>query len=460
MRNWNRNRVGCREGRRGYAGVAAVVLAGLILAVAHLPAQTPEGGFYLNSPLKFSLGREQKTLVGGGTNTSNFALLEQSFSWTRLSPRTELIFNYTPEFEIFAENRRFNSWNHLGGVRLSHRVTPRLKIEGGDNFLSTSDPARRMGGGIFLLPRSRYTENSLYFNTDYLLSPTTSVFGRVDNTIAKYDMPPSDLQNGFFDQMGLSFTGGISRQLNHQTKLTGSYSLLRTYPLIDSDGDTPKPTYHHVGGGVKFTLNPTTLLEFNSGWIYGSGGNSWTISASAEKQVRTVWFGAGYSRHLAFFGGPRLVMGDPLSDATFARGLMPNALYQSFSVRMRGRLTQRLGTDLEGYLTRSNRPETNREGLFVLDRKIRGYSARARFDFLVTERVGLFAQGEYYDQNHNEFLRIPVHRNRASVGIEIHLTSSPNPIVYHRDRTRQAQEEEEQRRQTGQIGTNNEGRKQ
>ncbi len=457
MRIRNADCVACWAGWRRYVGYAAAVV--MALAVVPAPAQipSPEGGFYLNSPLKFSWGREQKTLAEGGTLTSNFALLEQSFSWTRLSPRTELILNYAPEFEIFAENRRFNAWNHLGGVRLMHRLTPRLKIEGGDNFVSTSDPTRRLGGGVFLLPRSRYTENSAYFNADYLLSPTTSVFGRFDNTIAKYDMPPSDLEKGFFNQMGLSWAGGLSHQLNRQMKLVGSYSLLRTYPLISGRGNVPKPTYHHVDGGLKLTLNPTLLFGFNSGWLYGSGGHSWTLSTSLEKQVRTVWLGVGYSRHLAFYGGPRMVLGDPLSDAPFARGLMPDALYQSLSFRMSGRLTQRLGSEIEGYLTRSNRPETDRNGVFVLDRKIRGYSARVRLDFLLTERIGLFAQGEYYDQNHNEFLRIPVHRRRASVGIELHLSSSPNPIAYQRDRTRQEEEEEESL--AAGIGTTTKGRK-
>ncbi len=192
---------------------AADLLACLLLLPAAMPAQAPStSGLYFSSPLRLSGGHETKSQgIQGG---SPFLLLDQSFSFIRLAPRTEFSATYQPEFELFAEGQGMNAWNHAGGFRVAHRLTPRLKLEVGDAFVSTSDPSRRSSGAsVFLLPRSRYNENSAYLNLDYGLSSQTSLSFRFDNTIATYNLPQGTTAEGLFNQMGNSWLAGISHRI-------------------------------------------------------------------------------------------------------------------------------------------------------------------------------------------------------------------------------------------------------
>ncbi len=169
------------------------------------------------------------------------------------------------------------------------------------------------------------------------------------------------------------------------------------------------------------------MFEVSSGLIRGAG-TSFLFSGQVERRLGTLWLGTGYSRHLSFYGGPRPVGGLPIVDRPFASGLLPTALYEVVSARLRGPLTSRIGAELETYFSRSSRRELN----------IRSVSGRLRLDYKLNGRMVAFAAAEHYHQNLNEFLQIPVARRRYSAGIEVILSPAPDPIVAYRSRDSQA----------------------
>lgn len=430
--------------------IAFALLA--LAAVAAAQAPNPAGGFFLTSPLRLTAGKEHKKLVGlGGDSISDFLLLEQQFSIIKLAPRSEFAINYTPEFEIYSENRRFNSWNHFGGVRLVHLINPRLKLEIGDTFVSTGDPSRRFGGSVFLLPRSRYTENAAFVSFDYRYSPLTTLTFRTDNTFSKYRIPEGFIdpeRAGLLDQMGTAFTAGATRQVTLRGKLTGKYSYLLTRPIGENVA-AGGANYHQVGGSYKYTIGESLTADVGAGVILGTG-TQWLLSGQIEKQIRTLYLSAGYSRQLAFYPTPQPVGGLPLVETPTAKGLLPNALYDIVSFGVRGKLTRRFGTQADVNLSRSNQVLENALG--VSD-GMRSVSGRLRLDYALLDRLIVFAMGEYYDQNLSEMLRVPVNRKRYSVGLDIVLSPAPNPIVFHRRRQGSDRDEDDAEI----FGTNSKG---
>jgi hypothetical protein len=85
------------------------------------------------------------------------------------------------------------------------------------------------------------------------------------------------------------------------------------------------------------------------------------------------------------------------------------------SLRVRGKLTNRVGVDFNGQRGRAS----------FGDRGIRSLIAQSRLDYKVSERLIVFARAEYYGQNVSQFSESPLSRRRYFGGLEIVLSRPP-----------------------------------
>lgn len=413
----------------------------LILALlVAIPAQAQQSaGFYLTSPLGVSAGRDSKFLSGFEERDDTvFMILPPTFSFIKLVPRGEFSLSYQPEFELFAENRDLNAWNHLGGVHFTYRIAPRLKLMAGDVFLATEDPTRWLADSFFLLPRTTYRENALFFNLDYELTPLTTLTFRFDNTITTTSLPGGG-RVGLFDQVGNSFTAGVARRLTPRQRLRATYSFLKFTPLDKEDellrtiASLTGPT-HNVSLAYTFDYNPGLSFRIASG-IVRAGAISYLIATEVEKRIGLLRLTASYNRYLSFFRGPRPRLALP-GEGQFASGLLPNTLFQALRVTLRGQLTSRIGIEFRALGSRNSSELTERD--------IESLLGRLRLDYRLSDRLVAFANFEFYGQNLNELVTIPMARKRFFGGIEIVISRSPSPLEIPRRREEERERAEEE----------------
>ena len=134
-----------------------------------------------------------------------------------------------------------------------------------------------------------------------------------------------------------------------------------------------------------------------------------------EKQLGGLRVTAGYQRYLSFFGGFAPIGGTAAGVVPSANGSLPSSIFQAALLRVRGKLTKRLGVDFSG-----------QRGLGKLgDRSVRSLVAQSRMDYKLSERLTVFACAEYYGQNIGQFLESPLSRKRYFGGLEIVLSRPP-----------------------------------
>jgi hypothetical protein len=401
-----------------------VISAGLLslLVVTSLSAQVQKKeGFHFTSPLSLSAGRDNRFLAGESVQDDTvFLFLLPTTSIVKASQRTEFSFSYQPEFELFQDNSQLNAWNHTAGFRLSSKITPRLRLDVGDSFLTTRDPSRRLGNSSLVLPRSLFQENAFYTGVDYELSAKTTLGFRYDTTVTLFNSPDAT-RTGFFDQMGHAGTVTLARRLTSQQKLSGTYSYL-TLRLLNRDNDpslpaTPgvaEPT-HYLTLGYDVTLNRNLVLRLAGGTIRANGF-SYMASGEIEKRLGPIWIDLGYHRTISFFGGLGSRGLGISPDLRISDGLLVGNIYQMATFGVRGNLTSRLGLDMHvrGSKTSSGRPGS----------AIKSLIGSARVDYKLTDRVVLFSTAEVYAQRSNEQIGIPLSRGRFFGGLEIILSRS------------------------------------
>jgi hypothetical protein len=393
-----------------------------LLAVTSLSAQVEKKeGFHFTSPLSLSAGRDNRFLAGESVwDDTVFLLLGPTTSIVKASQRTEFSLSYQPEFELFQENSNLNAWNHTAGFRLSSKITPRLRLDMGDSFLTTRDPSRRLGNSSLVLPRSLFQENAFYTGLDYELSPKTTLGFRFDNTVTLFNSPDA-VRTGFFDQMGYAGTVTLSRRLTSQQKLTGTYSYL-TLRLLNRENDPTLPAIsgvsaptHYLTLGYDVTLNRNLLLRLAGGTIHANGF-SYMASAEIEKRLGPIWIDAGYHRTISFFGGLGSPGLGPSPELQFSDGLLVGNIYQMASFGVRGNLTNRLGLDLHvrGSKTSSGQPGS----------AIKSLIGSVRMDYKLSDRMVLFSTAEVYGQKSTEQIGVPLSRSRFFGGLEIIVSRS------------------------------------
>lgn len=383
-----------------------------ILFVGHAGrAQNRPNGVYLTSPLSLSSGYDENFFVNSKAVDDTVSILTApGFSWIRNTHRSVFSVNYEAEFEIFARNQELNAWNHSATLRYSYRLTSRMSAEAGNSFLSTSDASRTLGDSQFLLPRGRFQQNSFFAGLKYQLNHRTRFSFRFDNTITT--MALAGPQGDRFDQLTNAGTATVDHTLNRRHSVTASYAYLRGRPLNrNGSAGYSYQAANTVNAGYMYTARPSLIFRATGG-VVRTGSYAYTAGGAVEKTVGDLWMMAGYQRYLSFFGG-FAPSGGP--EVRFANGLAPDSLFQAATLRLRGKVTRRVGLEFNGQLGRGS----------IGGQQVRSVIAQSRLDYKLSDRLTVFVRAEYYGQNVSQFSESPLSRRRYFGGLEVVLSRPP-----------------------------------
>jgi hypothetical protein len=397
--------------RRGLVCFLGALPALLVSVVGR--AQERPNGFYLTSPLSLSSGYDDNFPAGSRALDDSVSLLTTpTVAWMKNTHRSMFSADYQGEFEMFAKNQNLDAWNHAANLHFRQQITSRWSLDGGDSFLSTDDPARRLINSLLLLPRGRYMENALYARLAYRLDHRTVLSFRFDNDVTTMDLP-GDLA-GRLDRVGSAGTVTLDRTLTSHHALEANYSYLYIHSL-QSGPSAIDSSVHNVNLGYSYTVNPGLTVRLFGG-VTRAVQSAFTGAAAVDKKLGDVWVSAGYQRYVAFFGGLSPV-GAPVGPVPFGAGLAPNSIYQVVSLRAWGKLTHRMG--LEGAAQRAL------NGVTLEDRGIKGVILQLRLDYKLSNRLTVFTRTDFYGQNISEFSNFPLSRRRYFGGLEIALSRAP-----------------------------------
>ena len=368
----------------------------------------------LEGALNLSAGTESRAVEGSANFTDAIYLFSPSLlAVSRFSPRTQVLADYVPEFQMFGEHRELNSWNHSARLGVIRKFSSRFSLDVADSFLSTTDPSRQLANSFLLLPRSRYQENAFYIRGDYSLSPLTTLSIRFDNTVIRYGLA-AEFRERFPDQMGNAWTATLARRLNDSQKFTASYTLLKL-TILDSPGlqpdagsSIPGPTHYFTVAYLN-SVRPDLTVGVSAGMIRAAEF-SYALSGQIRKRLGSLWFDAEYARTLSFFGGQ--AFGGPGSPQ-LGRGLLANNLYELVTLGASGQLGSRLDLSL--------RVTGSRTGSGLGGLTGRSLTAALRLDYRLRGEATLYTAAEFYSQNLNNFPGAPRSRHRFYVGIELSL---------------------------------------
>jgi len=377
-------------------------------------AQEHPNGFFLTSPLSVSSGYDDNFIAGSQKLDDIVTLLNApAFTWIGSTHRTNFSVDYQPEFEFFARQPDLDAWNHASTFRFLHQVNSTISVGGGNLFLSTMDPSRRLANSLLLLPRGRYFSNAAYTDVGLRWNAQTKLTFRVDNAVTTMDLKGP--MAGRLDQVTTAGTATLDRSLTSRQRVSASYSFIHVIPVHPEVWGSPTNVQLMVGG-YDYDINPGLLFHLSAGVVHGSD-NSFTGAAVVEKKLGDLWVSAAYQRYLSFFGGFTPLSGGVAPEVPFADGLTPTSVYQVVGARAWGKLSRRVG--LEGSVQRAL------NGLDPQFRQVKGVIAQVRVDYRLSNRVVMFARAEHYSENINMFTGTPYDRNRYIGGIEIALFHAP-----------------------------------
>lgn len=377
-------------------------------------AQERPNGFFFTSPLSLSAGYDRNFISDSRILDDKLAILTTpALSWIKSTRRARFSTDYEAEFETFSRHHELNAWNHEATLRYSYRINTRWTADAGNSFLSTSDPSRRLAESQLLLPRGRYQQNAFFTSLRYRMNYRTSMSIRFDNAITALSLPGP--RSNLSDQMTNAGSYTIDHTVNRRHSVTGSYAYLRIRPL--GQGGSAAFSYqpiHNLTSGYAYTINPGLTFRLTAGAVRGRE-LAYTAGGAVEKQLGGLWMMAGYQRYLSFVGGFAPTGGMAGGADAFANPLLPDSIFQAFTVRVRGKLTKRIGLELSG----------QRGQMSLAGRGIRSLIGQSRVDYKLTDRLILFARAEYFGQNVNQFVELPLARQRYFGGLEIVLSRPP-----------------------------------
>lgn len=398
--------------RRGRLVLLSIVSALLVEATGW--GQERPNGLFATTPLSVSAGYDHNFIVKSGALSDSVAILTSpTVAWIKSTHRMRFSADYQAEFELFERYQELNAWNHASTLRYSYRINPRWSADAGNSLLSTSDSSRRLAESQFLLPRGRYQQNSLYAGLKYRLDRRTAFMFRFDNAVTALTLPGP--RSNLSDQMASAGTMTVDHTVNRHHSVTGSYSYLHVRPL-DRAGSAgySYPAVHSVNSGYMYTVDSRLNFRLTGGVVRGREF-AYTAGGAVEKYLGGLWIMAGYQRYLSFFGGFTPARGAAGETIPFANGLLPDSLFQAVSVRVRGKLTKRVGLEFSGQRGRSN----------YGDQPVRSLIGQSRVDYQLNQRFILFARADYYGQNVSQFSESRLARRRYFGGLEIVLSRPP-----------------------------------
>jgi hypothetical protein len=403
-------------------------------------------GFALTSPLEISGGQDSNFLVDRTTNNDRvfflslppsvqrdtplnepktfsdqvFLLNAPTLSFLSDSPRREFALNYKPEFELFRQNGDQNSWNHYFTGGFAYLLNRKTEIFAGDTLNTTQDPARTMQVVSLLLPRSHYRENSFRVSLSHSFTEATRAEVRLDDTttiFSRFD----PFQIRVLDTKTTGGTISLTHQFDRNQRVRGGFSVFRTRPInregvadsvVDADrvGMT-KPVYMEALSYQRM-FGRTAIAEFTGGAVQGEIGSSFIWGLSADKRFGDLVLGGGYSRSVLFVAGGRQFL---------APGLQSNDVYDTATVRLRGKLSQhvRILFNVTG----------SQDHSAVIVKRSKSLMGRLRLTYQLTDHTAVFTNLETYRQNKNDLINSPLARNRIFFGLEYSFDPDANRAI-------------------------------
>jgi hypothetical protein len=361
-----------------------------------------QGGFRFTSPVDVAIGSDDGFLARGQKLTDNIMVVRPPQpSFTGRSPRASLTVSYQPEIELFDKHRDLNALNHKGTASFTFRMTERLNFNAGDDALMTKDPTRSIPGSLIFLPRQSFKQNMAHAAINYLMTRRNTVSFSFDNVVA----------TGRVRNAG---TVSLAHTFGRKQTLTSTYSFL---------------TANAQFGGVSYEgAFANDLTVHLSTGLLKDGGENYLMSAQVEKRLGVVWVTGGYNRFLSVFG-TSIPGGVPIgNDLVLPVAASRTSIYQVFSTGVYGNLSSRTGLEVGVGATKSNSGTANRD--------INNISGHFKLDYLLTERLKIYADVQSYNQTFDVFVGAPIDRRRYVAGIQFDISSQPNRVSNVPQRTK------------------------
>ncbi len=398
----------------------------LLCAAAGWAQQNSFPNFYFTTPLNIHSGRDFGVLDGTRKVDDTVVLLTgPTFTLWKPAPRGDFSLTYEPQFEFFTHYGDLSSWNHQAALKWRYKMTPRLSIDVGDQFVATRDNSLRFNS-TFLLPRGPYRENAAYLRVNYDWSPTTRITAHFDNAFVSFreDHVARPL---FFSRLTNSYGFTVEHRPNSKLKLTGDYSYVRAHSFDKYDRSgflvAPYAPSHAAAFTCDYNLTPRLLLEVSGGYVRNRI-NSYVASGLVERRFRRVAIGGGFSRYLSYLGSPATPGIQVSSGVVLGHSLPPNTISDTGSFRVKGDLSNRVGLELMLVGTRTTG---------VKDKNLKGMLARVQVSYKLADHVALFWRGQFLGQNANELIPTAISRKGVFGGIEYTFSPSAEAVARRRD---------------------------
>jgi hypothetical protein len=200
-------------------------LFAVLIGVASASAQ--ERTSWLSNPFEVSSGIDSVPMRGGGYSIEPVTFVTPPrLSLTGGSARSQWGVGYQAEFEFRFGNGTRNTWNHSADAAFGHLFSRHTKVNFGDSFVTSSDPARTFTDNIFVMPQGNFLENAGAMTLTHESSTRTTLNARFDSTITKMSSA-GETDAAILNENGIAGTGGISQRFGRRHKLTFSYSALQ-----------------------------------------------------------------------------------------------------------------------------------------------------------------------------------------------------------------------------------------
>ena len=370
---------------------------------------------YFTSPFSASAIRETRISVGQRkVDDHGTAIGLPEITIANVLPKTEFFLSYHPTLEIFNEHKELNASTQIARLRFAHELSPRWVIAFRDSFLHTEDPTRVLDENIFLLPRTRYRENVLSVNLDYLRDSRTKYSLDFDNTISFLDLKnlihifPADR----FDQVAGALTASVVHKLEKRQRLTGSYSFLLFRDLHLGIPSSWRPA-HNGTVAYEYGWDQRGIYLEASGGVLHENSTSYTALARIGYNWRRFALYTGYTRQFAFIRG---LQGGADGSGTLSGGLTPESIAQIVSLDFDGTVA--------GHLVIGLHASAGKGASALQIGDIKGINSRIQLAYRIG-RVFPFVSAEFYGQNFNPMTNARMDRSRYAAGFAVSLDSIP-----------------------------------
>ncbi len=382
MRRWNA------------PGIAVLALLGTNPAVA-------QEGLRFTAPASAVVGRDDGFLAHGQKLTDTILVLRPAQSSLReAGPRTDFDVSYQPEFELFANNRDLNAWNHTGSAALTFRVTRRLTFNANDEALATQDPTKALAGSLLFLPRREFRQNKAHAGLEYAMSRKSTLSLSVDNIVAT--VPPESISPRT-GRLRSAANVSLAHLFGRKHTITAAYSRLND-------------SAQYGGLSYRAELSRDSTLRFSTG-LLDDRGKTYLMSVQFEKRLRTGAIEIGYDRLHSTFG-TSIENGVSIgNDLLLPAGVGRNNVYHVVSVAVSGNFGDRVHAEVDARVKRNSSVAAARDV---------NASGRFKLDYALTPHWKLSGDFQFYSQPFNDFVGAPINRKRYTAGLQFDISPRPN----------------------------------